>query len=231
MEQRAFIAVVLMAAILIIYQTFLVPQHEQAPPPPTARQEGGKAQMTTPPGAVPAPAQPSPAVLPTPAVAQETRQPQRITRVSTPLYKASVSSEGGKFQEFTLNYRGEKPMVILGNLGPTGLVMGPVGSPTAQLVAMQPSTDTVAVETGQQDLVLVGTQDGLRVRQTLTFRADSYAVESRVRVENPTNAPRSVTVSLPWSTRQDWREEKAKEKFQGQHPTEVVWAIDGGVIR
>jgi YidC/Oxa1 family membrane protein insertase len=231
MEQRAFIAVVLMAAILIIYQTFLVPQHEQAPPPPTARQEGGKAQMTTPPGAVPAPAQPSPAVLPTPAVAQETRQPQRITRVSTPLYKASVSSEGGKFQEFTLNYRGEKPMVILGNLGPTGLVMGPVGSPTAQLVAMQPSTDTVAVETGQQDLVLVGTQDGLRVRQTLTFRADSYAVESRVRVENPTNASRSVTVSLPWSTRQDWREEKAKEKFQGQHPTEVVWAIDGGVIR
>jgi YidC/Oxa1 family membrane protein insertase len=229
MEQRAFIAVVLMAAILIIYQAFLVPHSEQPPPLPSAKPDARKATPTTPPGAVPAPS----TVVPAPSPAQEARPAQRITRVSTPLYQTAVSSEGGKFQEFTLSYRGQKPMVILGDLGPTGLLMGPVGGPAAHLVAMQPSTDAVTVAAGQQaqDLVLTGTQDGLRVRQTLTFQPDTYAVESRVQVENPTSAPRSVTISLPWSARQDWREEKAKEKFQGQHPTEVVWGIDGGVVR
>jgi YidC/Oxa1 family membrane protein insertase len=123
-------------------------------------------------------------------------------------------------------------MVILGDLGPAGLLVGPAGSPTAQVIAMQPSADTVTVGAGQEaQLVLTGTHDGLRVRQALAFRADSYTVESRIRVENPTSAARSLTISLPWSSRQDWREEKPKEKFQGQHPAEVVWGIDGGVVR
>jgi YidC/Oxa1 family membrane protein insertase len=231
MEQRAFVAVVLMAAILVIYQIFIVPTQEPSPQNPSPRQEDAPAAARpgTPPSTVPAGSAP----IPTPAPPSETRTPQRLARVSTPLYETSVSSEGGKFQEFTLNYRGQKPMIIVGDLGPTGLMIGQIGSPTAQVVPMQPSADTLKVGPDQpaRDLVLEGTWDGLRVRQTLTFRADSYAVESRIRVDNTTAAPRTVSISLPWSTRQDWRDEKAKERFQGQHPTEIIWATDGSAIR
>jgi YidC/Oxa1 family membrane protein insertase len=124
-------------------------------------------------------------------------------------------------------------MVVVGDLGPSGLVLAQPGSPTGQVLAMKLSDTVVKVGGDQrmQDLVLIGNQDGLRVQETLTFRADSYAVDAKVRVENPSTAPRSVTVTLPWSTRQDWRDEKAKERFQGQHPTEVVWSASGGVTR
>ena len=124
-------------------------------------------------------------------------------------------------------------MVIVGDLGPTGLVIAKSGNSTGQVVSMQPSTDTVKVGSEQptQDLVLTGSHDGLKVQETLTFRADSYAVALKVRVENTLAVPQSVTVALPWSARQDWREGKAKERFQGQYPTEIVWATNGGVVR
>jgi YidC/Oxa1 family membrane protein insertase len=231
MEQRAFVAIVLMAAILVIYQLFFVPTHEQTAPVPGAKQEGPPAAPRPAPSTATAPA--GSTVLPTPAPATAARAPQRLTRVSTPLYEATVSSEGGKLQELTLNYRGQKPMVVVGDLGPTGLMIGEVGSSTAQVVAMQPSTDTVRITADQptQDLVLSGAHDGLRVRQTLTFRADSYAVESQIRVENTASSARAASISLPWSARQDWRDEKTKEKFQGQHPTEIIWATNGSVMR
>jgi YidC/Oxa1 family membrane protein insertase len=234
MEQRAFIAVVLMAAILIIYQTFLVPTHEPTPPGQNAQQQAPPAQPAPAPTATPQPGATATApALPSPVAAVEAKLPQRITRVTTPLYDAVVSSEGGKFQEFVLRYRGEKPMVIVGDLGPTGLVIAKSGSSSNQVVSMQPSTDAVKVGSDQptQDLVLTGNHDGLKVRETLTFRADSYAVDAKVRVENSSAAPQSITVALPWSTRQDWRDDKPKEKFQGQHPTEIVWATNDGIVR
>jgi YidC/Oxa1 family membrane protein insertase len=234
MEQRAFLAVVLMAAILIIYQMFFVPTHEPAPATQPAQQQAPKSQQAPAPAATPQPGAPVAApALPSPLAPAEAKLPQRITRVTTPLYDTAISSEGGKFQEFVLRYRGEKPMVIVGDLGATGLVIAKSGSPAGQVVSMQPSADAVKVGADQptQDLVLTGNHDGLRVRETFTFRADSYAVAAKVRVENTLAAPQSVTVALPWATRQDWREDKAKERFQGQHPTELVWATNGGVVR
>ncbi len=231
MEQRAFLAVVLMAAVLILYQTFMVPSPEVAPP---ARQPEQTAKAPTPsnpaaPAGSTGPASSAPAIVePAPA---EARVPQRITRVVTPLYEAAVSSEGGKLQEYELNYRGEKPMVAVGELGPTGLVIGPAEGGPGKVVPLQPSSETVRVgpEEPTQELVLTGSQDGLRVREALTFRVDSYAIDAQVRVENTTADPRAVTIALPWSTRQSWRE--AKERFQGQFPTEIVWATNGGVTR
>jgi YidC/Oxa1 family membrane protein insertase len=233
MEQRAFIAVVLMAAILIIYQTFFVPTYEPPPPAPDAQQQAPKPQQAPAPAATPQPGAPVTApALPSPAPA-EAKLPQRITRVTTPFYDTAISSEGGKFQEFVLRYRGEKPMVIVGDLGPAGLMIARSGSATGQVVSMQPSADAVKVGSDQptQELVLTGNHDGLKVQETLTFRADSYAVAAKVRVENTLRTAQSVTVVLPWATRQDWRDDRAKEKFQGQHPTEIVWAISGGVVR
>jgi YidC/Oxa1 family membrane protein insertase len=232
MEQRAFLAVVLMAAVLILYQAFLVPAPDIVPPAPKpqeqAAKEGGPSQ-TQPTGAPSAPAPAAP--LPVPTAPSEAKVPQRITKVATPLYDAGVSSDGGKLQEFVLRYRGEKPMVAVGDLGPTGLVIASDG--TARVLPMELSRDSIKLgpEQPTQDLVLTGSLDGLRVRQTQTFKADAYTVDSRIRIENAGTAPRSVTVALPWSTRQDWRDEKTKEKFQGQHPTEIVWANGGNVGR
>ena len=227
MEQRAFLAVALMAAILVIYQIFVVPSHETPPP---SQQQPVATQAPTPAPSSPSVASPAtPIPLPVPLAPAETTKPQRLTRITTPLYETSISSEGGKFQEFVLHYRGEKPMVVVGDLGPVGLVVAKPGNQLSQVVAMQPSAESLKVDAGQpkQELVLVGSHEGLRVQQTLTFHADSYAVDTRVRIENPSASSQSITVALPWFTRQDWRDDKSKERFQGQHPTEVVWSADG----
>ena len=122
-------------------------------------------------------------------------------------------------------------MVAVGDLGPTGIVIAKEGS--AQVLPMELSKDSIKLgpEQPSQDLVLTGGLDGLRVRQTQTFKSDTYTIDSRIRIENTGTAPRSVTVALPWSTRQDWRDEKTKERFQGQHPTEIVWSNGGAVAR
>ena len=202
MEQRAFLAVVLMAAVLILYQAFLVPAPEVVPPAPKPQEqvakEGGSPQ-SQPTGAAPSPAPAAP--LPVPSAPSEAKVPQRITKVVTPLYDAGVSSDGGKLQEFVLRYRGEKPMVAVGDLGPTGIVIAKEGS--AQVLPMELSKDSIKLgpEQPSQDLVLTGGLDGLRVRQTQTFKSDTYTIDSRIRIENTGTAPRSVTVALPWSTR------------------------------
>jgi YidC/Oxa1 family membrane protein insertase len=230
-EQRAFLAVVLMAAVLILYQTFLVPPQE-APPPaqPQAAKEQKPDPATPAAPALPGAAAPS-GLVPAPAPSAQSSGPQLITRVNTKLYDAAISSEGGKLQEFMLRYRGEKPMVSVGELGPLGLVLVRGNSSSGQVVAMQPSTEAIRLGSEQptQDLVLTGSQDGLRIRETLTFRADTYTIDTRVRVENTTGTAQAVGIVLPWSTRQSWRE--SKEKYQGQHPTEIVWSSSSGISR
>src|SRR5215470_770948 len=172
MEKRAFLAVALMAAVLILYQTFLVPPPQEAPPASQQQQTADKAAQ---PPAAPAPAS-KPAEVPSPvapAAAAEPRPPQRLAKVTAPLYDAVISSEGGKLQEFTLKYRGEKPMVIVGDLGPAGLMIGPADGAAASPVPMQISSETLIVTPEKPgELVLDGTHEGLRVRQVLTFRAD-----------------------------------------------------------
>jgi YidC/Oxa1 family membrane protein insertase len=231
MEQRAFVAVVLMAAVLIIYQAFFIPAQVPAPSRPQ-QTEKSSAPALAPQASTAAPAPGAPA-LPGPIASGEARPLQRITKVKTPLYEASVSSEGGKFQEFVLRYRGEKPMVAVGEIGPTGLVIATAASSKAEVVPMQPSTEALQVggDKPTQDLVLTGTYETLNVREKLTFRADSYAVDADIRVENRSAESRLVTIALPWSTRQDWRDEKLKERFQGQHPTEIVWSTNGSIAR
>src|SRR6185436_14120062 len=186
MEQRAFVAVALMAAVLILYQVFLVPSHEPvAPVQRPADQASREPSKIVPPATAPSGGSATPA-LPMPAAPVEARPPQTITKVNTPLYDASVSSEGGKLQEFVLRYRGEKPMVSVGDLGPTGLVIANAGEPSGQVVPMRPSTDSLKVgpDRPSQDLILTGGLDGLRVTQTQTFHSDTYTIDKRIRVEN-----------------------------------------------
>jgi YidC/Oxa1 family membrane protein insertase len=232
-EKRAILAAVLMAVVFIVGQ-YLMPTSEppapqsQTPSTPAAPAPSAPPQEPAKTGAPPSakPAPPAEPVRPQPTA---TRPPARLVTVETPLYRAVISSDGGKLQTYTLKYRGEKPMVVVGDLGPGGLVIGPPGHAEPLPMEIAGGDLQLSRERPAADLVLTGAVDGLRVRQTLTFRADAYAIDTTVRVENEGAAARAVTASLPWSTRQAWKE--TTEKFHGQHPTEVVLAKDGRVER
>jgi YidC/Oxa1 family membrane protein insertase len=224
MEKRAIFAAVLMAAVFIIYQTFFFPEAPapQKPPAPTAT------QPVTP--ATPTPSAPLAAsVAPVTRTPQAPRPPQRLATVETPLYRAVVSSEGGKLQELVLRYRGEKPMVIVGDLGPQGLLVSPDGNRSGDVISMSLDKEAVTATDRPAELVLTGESDGLRIRQTLRFHPGAYVIDALLRVENVSGAQRTPALSFPWFTRQAWH--GVPEKFQGQHPTEIVWSMQGSVNR
>jgi YidC/Oxa1 family membrane protein insertase len=226
MEKRAILAAVLMAAVFIVYQMFFFPE---TPPPPTKPQPAQTASQPPVAPATPAASAP-PASSRAPARAtQAARPPQRLVTVESPLYRSVVSSEGGKLQELVLRYRAEKPMVIVGDLGPAGLQLAPDENGPGEVVPMSFDKDALVMTDKMAELVLTGDANGLRIRQTLRFQPDGYAIDAFVRVENPGAAPRTVALSLPWLTRQTWR--GTPEKFQGQHPTEIVWSTHGSVNR
>jgi YidC/Oxa1 family membrane protein insertase len=230
MEKRAILAAILMAALLVIYQAFFFPaQHEPQPsgqraapsaapeaPEPTA---GGQPAARAP---TPPPAPPVPPHGPAP------RPPLSTATVETPLYRAVVSSEGGKIQDWTLHYRGEKPMVEVGEFGPQGLVTGPAGDPDVLAMALGPNALRLGREQSAGQLVLRGEAWPFAVTQTLRFHADSYAVDHVIRVENLSRQPAAAVVSLPWFVR---LESPPAEKFHGQRPTEVVWSSGGSIAR
>jgi len=227
MEKRAILAAVLMAAVFIAYQTFFLPVGQEAPAP--QKPPAQTVAPTSAPQPAPAPAV-TPPMAPAPRGAPAPRPAQRLTTVEAPLYRAVVSSEGGKFQELSLKYRGEKPVVIVGDLGPAGLLVSSGPSAPAAPVPMRVGAESVSVKPGgAESLVLAGETDGLRVRQTLRFDPDSYVIGVGVRIENPSASARKVMIELPWASRISWA--GVPEKFPGQHPIEIIWSVGGAVDR
>jgi YidC/Oxa1 family membrane protein insertase len=184
------------------------PEAPKAAPPAT--QEAVKTDIK-PPTETPAPSSP------------RARPPQRLATVETPLYRAVVSSEGGKLQELTLEYRGKKPLVILGELGPAGIMTGASGKQEPLPMEIAPLELKLDAGRPTGDIVLTGEVDGVRVRKTLSFRADTYTIETKIHLENAGRAAQSVALAYPWTTRQAW--EPHSEKFQGQHPTTIAMKV------
>ena len=233
MEKRAVLAAVLMALVFVLGQYLFFPSTPDVSPgtKPESQQAPGQAAPAKP--ATPAkpeperpetarkdepkPAQPPP---PPASRAERPRPPQRVATVTTPLYRAIVSSEGGKLQELTLQYRGEKPMVVVGELGPGGLTSGALGNLEAVPMELSATDLKVGPERPTADLVLRGEIDGMRVTKTLTFHADTYTIDTKVRVENMSAAARPINLAFPWTTLQEWEGKTAK--FLGQHPTTIA---------
>ena len=180
MEKRAILAAVLMAALLMAYQFLFFKPAEQPTPPPqkaptTETPQPGQARpgATSPPsGTEPAPPQP---VTPkeAPAIVE------RTATESGPLYRAVVSSHGGRFDAWDLDYRGVKPMVVKGLLGPRGLTVIRSGA-TPQRVAfnLSPGSLTLTKDAPRGQLVLSGEDGfGLRITETMDFHADTYVVQ------------------------------------------------------
>ena len=113
MERRAIIAALLMAALLIAYQTFFMQSTENPPPPPKAETPGTKPATAPAPAPAPTPAAAAPLAAPT--------VPDRTASVETPLYRAAISSRGGAITVWDVHFRGDRPMVLDGILGPSGI--------------------------------------------------------------------------------------------------------------
>jgi YidC/Oxa1 family membrane protein insertase len=232
MEKRLILASALSLLVFVVY--FWLQDRYLTPPPPPSPAQGARTPSAPPPPApsvAAAPAQPlSPASGPAGSTsAHREPPPQRTVAVESPLYHALVSSQGGKLQDWTLRYRGQKPLVIVGESAPVGLVLGPPAGP-AEAVAFSLPAEGLTLGGTQRagDLVLDGEGDGLHVQETLHFVAASYGIETTIRLENVTSQPRTVTVALPWMAHT--RTKTVEERFHGQLPTEVLWADPGGHI-
>jgi len=226
MEKRAIVAALLMAGLLIVYQTFFI--HTEPPPPapkaeaPAAAKPGGSPATGTP--APPAPPLAAPAPVPVAAV------PQKTANVTAPLYKAQVSSRGGDLSVWELDYRGLKPMIVPGLLGPRGVSVERSGQPPYVVdFTLTPDSIDLASAAAGGEIRLVGEDGfGLQITQTLRFRGSDYGVEHAIRVENRAKTPQEATIVVGWTTPLTWPKD-VTEKFQGQHPTRVVRSANGSV--
>jgi YidC/Oxa1 family membrane protein insertase len=231
MEKRAIIAALLIGALFVAAQMlgiFGPPAPGPEAPPPTAPTRDGAAPKAVPPAPTAASQPPAGPVEPRP------RAPVPASRalVQTPLLRAGVSSDGGVLVEWELAYRGAKPMVLPGRVGPRGLVVERPGA-ESRPVPFRLSTQEVRLdrERPSGEIVLEGEDGfGLHVRQTLRFHADRYTVERAIRVENRHSVAQSAEVVLAWEAPESWGEGQA-EDFQGQRPTRVVTLDERGLRR
>ena len=224
MEKRAIIAALLMAGLLIAYQTFFM--HAPEPPPPKAEAPEPK-PVTSP---APAPS-PTAAAAAAPAPVPLAPVPLRTARIDGPLYKAQVTSRGGDLSAWELDYRGLKPMIIPGQMGPRGITIERAGQPP-RIVDFSISSESLALgrAAARGEIILVGDDGfGLRITETLRFRADGYDVERVLRVENLGRVAQAAEIVIGWSAPLTWPKD-VTEKFQGQHPTRVVRAVNGHAV-
>ncbi len=227
MDKRTTLALLLMAALLMIYPAIFMrhepepqrtPQKTEVPPPPAKTPDAPTAGSV----ATPAPVPPRDA----PAV------PERTAEIDGPLYHAKINSTGGRFLGWELRYRGEKPFVVQGGLLSRGLAVLRPGQPPRPIGFMV-STDKLSLgpSTPTGEIVLTGEDGfGLRITETLRFHADSYVIDHRLKVENRQTVPQSAEVQIGWAAPAEPSKD-APEKFQGQHPIRVVRLADGSVHR
>lgn len=225
MEKRAIVAALLMAGLLILYQSFFAHIPEAPPPAQKADAPAAKsAPSSAPSPGTPAPAAAAPVAVPVAAV------PLKTVQVTAPLYKAQVSSHGGDLSAWDLDYRGIKPMIVPGLLGPRGITVERAGqAPRVVDFTVAGESLDVSKMAGRGEITFVGEDGfGLRITETLRFRGNDYDVERIIRVENRGRAPQEATIVIMWGTPVTWPKD-VTEKFQGQHPTRVVRSVNGGV--
>src|SRR2546429_4176245 len=229
MEKRTLPAGCVRPPLRIVNKAFFSPWTHPSPPPQEHRPPAAHPAPGSP-AAAPPPAAPTQSPFP-PVGAPVARPPQRTAAVDGPLSRAIVSSEGAKLLEWTLKYRGEKPMVVIGEFGPAGLLVSSGDTPPEPVPLNINGSNVLRLgpDTLAGNLVFTGDVSGAVIKETLRFQADRYSIDANIRIENPTGQPKTVAIALPWFVR---RHEKAsEEKFIGQRPSEVVWSSGGHANR
>jgi YidC/Oxa1 family membrane protein insertase len=120
--------------------------------------------------------------------------------VITPLYRVRFAADGS-VTDWTIEHRGDKPLVVGGALRPLAVAVQRSGQP-AELVALRPDASRTEVSASQPAATLsfTGTSsDGLRIRRTLQFRADSYLIAATLHVDGRSTAG-PADVLMYWTT-------------------------------
>jgi len=225
MDKRTTLALLLMAALLMIYPAIFMrePAREQRPAQkadtPAAPATAPVQQASPPPalGGAPPPPKEAPAV------------PERTAVIETPLYRLAVVANGGKVSAWDLHFRGEKAMLLPGTVDNGGWVVRRSGQ-APRAIAFALSAESIKLDKGTPtgELRMVGEDGfGIRVNQVLRFRADSYVVERELRVENRHSVAQGVELAMTWSAPAEWPKEH--EQFTGARPIHVVRLPQGAL--
>jgi YidC/Oxa1 family membrane protein insertase len=195
MEKRALIAIALSVTVLLAWQMWVggpTPPPERTRPPET----GPPAGTGTAPLAGPESSGPRPTPVPRASLAATP-----VAEVVTPLYHASFAADGS-VTAWTIEYRGPKRLVVGGPLRPLAVAVQRPGE-ALELVVLRPDSGRAEVTVAQPvgKLTFTGeTSDGLRIRRTLEFHADSYRMTATFQLEGPARAARPVDVLMYWAT-------------------------------
>jgi len=208
MEKRMMLAIALSIAVLVGYQHFYSP----APPPPPPGVAAGKDNAAA---VAPAPA-PAAKESPAPApasvaggLASRTAAKGRSITVKTPLYTASVTTEGGGVSSFLLSEYKDVP-------GPTGKpldILGAKKSPwstlslykdedrpplPSPLAFSSEAPAEIALKAGETRSVLLTWESatGVRVSREYVFHGDKYEFEARVQATNGSREPVAIRPGL-----------------------------------
>ena len=203
MEKRMILAIALSLAVLIGYQYFTSPP----PPPPgvTAGKDNAAGVNATAAKEGAAPAAPLAAASVAGGLAAKTAAAARTITVKTPLYSASLATEGGAISSFLLNeYKdtpGGKPLDIVGGkkVLPLSLYLDedrpPLPSP---LVFASDAPAEIVLKAGETRSVLLTWEStaGVRVTREYVFHGDKYEFEARVQTTNGSKEPVAVRPGL-----------------------------------
>jgi len=120
--------------------------------------------------------------------------------VITPLYRVSFAADGS-VTDWTIEHRGDKPLVVGGPLRPLAVAVQRPGQ-AAEVVALRPDAPRTEVKADQPPATLSftgATADGLRIRRTLEFRADSYRIRATLQADGA-NTVGPVDILMFWTT-------------------------------
>ncbi|GAB4237549.1 MAG: membrane protein insertase YidC [Deltaproteobacteria bacterium] len=208
MEKRMILAIALSLAVLLGYQYFY-----SAPPapPPSGGVSAGRDNASAPSATA---ASPGAAAAASPAtvaggMAPKTSAAVRTITVTTPLYSAVLSTEGGGISSFLLSgYKdapgpGGKPLDILGGKTPRPATLSLYLDEDRPAFAAAPvfasdAPSGIALKAGEQRSVLLSWESGAGVRFTreYVFSADKYDFEVRTQAFNGSSEPVTVRPGL-----------------------------------
>jgi YidC/Oxa1 family membrane protein insertase len=219
MDKRTTLALLLMAALLMIYPAIFMrePTPEQKP-----AQQSETTTAPTPAPSSPAAGTPTSATVVPASPKDAPAVPERTAVIETPLYRAAIATSGGQVKAWDLHFRGEKPMVLPGTVETAGWVVKRPGQ-APRPIAFALSTESIKLDkdTPTGELRMVGEDGfGIRVSQVLRFRADSYVVEHELKVENRHTVAQAVELVQVWTAPAEWP--KAQEQFAGARPIHVA---------
>ena len=208
---RAFLAIILSFLILIGYQYFFAPTHPVQPPEqatPAQNTAAGTADTgktaQSPADAAPAAPAAAPVVSAAPAVAVDPAA--RDITVDTPLYTAVIFEQGGGVKSFVLKkYRTERandsdPMQLVKTANPAELPL--VFSLDNGAIKTLPlfkadRQELKLADNAKGSLTMTAELDnGLRIRRTMQFSADSYLIDTSYEVSNTGSAPLQLSPAM-----------------------------------